>query len=271
MPLLGGCTVWRNVAYGSHAAQKLDIYRGSRKKVAATQPIVLVVHGGGWITGDKRERAQFCAALARRGYIVCGLNYRLAPKYPFPAGVTDILQALNWILENASAYGGNPNNLIVIGDSAGAHLASLAIAGGDNPELYGINAVAACERVQKLVLYYGIYDLRSLIKAHRSNTMAYLRALTGTIDIQSYRYADTASPIAFAKYFPPTLLIASEIDPLYPQTIELTAALKKAHVPYQAQLLDRVDFPRARHGFQSLPRSKAAKAAFVQVLDFLAS
>ncbi len=255
-PILGGCVVQRHIAYGDDQAQQFDVYSTGKH---GFRPVIMVVHGGGWVTGDKRERALFCTALAKQGYVVFSISYRLAPKHSFPAGMNDVSLALDWINKHAASYGGDANKLTVVGDSAGAHLASLAVA-----------SKMWRGRVKKLVLYYGVYNLRTLTGVSRPNATAYLRALISTTEVQQFQYVDEASPITFAEHFPPTLIIASEVDPLHQQSIELAGALKTAGISYKTKLFDKANFARARHGFQSLPNSKAGRAAFAAVIDFLA-
>lgn len=270
--LFGGYHITRNLSYDTDAKQKLDIYKYISKNEAQLRPVAVVIHGGGWVTGDKRERALFAARLAQQGYIVVNVNYRLAPQHPFPAAITDFLSAIKWIHGHIQAYGGDPGHLVVIGDSAGAHIASLAVADGQShSRLYGVDAHDALQCIRKLVLYYGIYDLRTVEYVSRPNMRTYLRSFTGTNGEDQFKYSDLASPIHFVKDFPPTLLIVSEVDPLYSQTAELSERMKTNHIQYELLLLDRVNYPATKHGFQSLVWSKGAKAAFARVTKFLDS
>lgn len=265
-------TTRQNVIYATKPNRQLDIYTTSiQAQGSATKPkpAVVVVHGGGWIAGDKRERASFCVALAEAGYAVFSVNYRLAPQHPFPAPVTDCLLALNWVSEHAHEYGANHQSMSIIGDSAGAHIASLAVADKDDILHYGVDASDARRWIGKLILYYGIYNLPTVWHVKRPFMRMYLRAFTNKKDISQFPQAASASPIAYASEFPSTLLIASEKDPLHTQTIELARAMKAANVSHETVLLGKQVYPRADHGFQALPHSRAAKDSFVTVLEFL--
>lgn len=265
--------VVRDVSYAISAKQKLDIYTPDKPLASSKlRPVVVVVHGGGWIIGDKRERALFSAALAKEGYVVCSINYRLAPQHPFPTAIADFLLALTWVHNHIRKYGGDPDNLSVIGDSAGAHIASLGMTSAEQQQqLYGIDAKRALRSVKRLALYYGIYNLRTVAKINRPNLKTYLRSFMGIKDIDKFQYEELASPVNCVKDFPPTLLIVSEVDPLYSQTIELRDAMKAAHKEYELLFLGKEDYPSVRHGFQSLVWSKGAKAAFLKVVAFLNS
>ena len=117
------------------------------------------VHGGGWILGSKEQQGQLLMnRMAARGWVCVALNYRLAPKHPFPAQVVDTKKVLAWVREHIDAYGGDPSYVVVTGGSAGGHLAALAaLTPGDPAYQPGFEdadtSVAAC------VPFYGVYDL----------------------------------------------------------------------------------------------------------------
>ena len=94
--------------------------------VGAKRPVVIYIHGGGWDRGHKDHFHTFPKILAERGLIVVNINYRLCEKFPQPAGVKDIKKAIAWTRGAISSFGGDPNFVILSGDSAGGHLAQLA-------------------------------------------------------------------------------------------------------------------------------------------------
>jgi acetyl esterase/lipase len=114
----------------------LDVYRPDGSSPADARPVVVYVHGGGWMRGDKRNRITDKVNLfTGAGYVFVSLNYRLSPdppdtSYPpdrirFPAHPDDVGEAIGWIDRNVAAYGGDPTRILLIGHSAGAHLVSL--------------------------------------------------------------------------------------------------------------------------------------------------
>jgi triacylglycerol lipase len=109
---------------------KLDAYLpvGSKER-----PSVLVIHGGGWKFGSKRQLAKYAAGLAGRGFNAFAINYRLAPKYKHPAQIEDCRDAVRWIKKNSAQYGGDPDRIGAIGYSAGAHLACMLAVTGKQP------------------------------------------------------------------------------------------------------------------------------------------
>ena len=102
-------------------------------KAEGVHPAVLVVHGGAWRSGNRRQLRAYATALAERGFVCFAIDYRLAPKHKFPAQIEDCRNAVRWIRENASQYKVNPDRLGAIGYSAGGHLVSLLATTGKAP------------------------------------------------------------------------------------------------------------------------------------------
>jgi len=100
---------------------RLDVWRPIDS--SRPRPVLLYIHGGGFRILSKDASWVFALAFARRGFTVFNINYRLAPKHPFPAALEDVSAAWRWILDNAEHYGGDPNNVVVAGESAGGNLA----------------------------------------------------------------------------------------------------------------------------------------------------
>jgi acetyl esterase/lipase len=134
----------------------LDVLRP--RAAGEGRPVLLQVHGGAWVYGDKEQQGQpLMNHLAERGWVCFAQNYRLAPRAPFPAQIVDVKRCLAWIRANAESYGGDPDFVCLTGGSAGGHLAALAaLTAGDPAFQPGFEtadtSVAAC------VPFYGVYD-----------------------------------------------------------------------------------------------------------------
>ncbi len=116
----------RDLVYGSDERQCLDLYRAPRQR--KQRPVLLVFHGGGFIRGDKRERENAGLYFANQGYLTLVPNYRLAPRHRWPAGAEDVMSALAWARANATAHGGDPHRIWLLGESAGAaHVAAATL------------------------------------------------------------------------------------------------------------------------------------------------
>lgn len=135
---------------------KLDIYRTNQtgSDTPATSrpamPAVIVIHGGSWKSGDRNQLGLYAASLARRGYIAFAIDYRLAPKHPWPAQWEDVRDAVIWVRKESKRLGVDPDRIGAVGYSAGGHLASmLAVKGAssfsqDDPKITAkVTCVAA--------------------------------------------------------------------------------------------------------------------------------
>jgi acetyl esterase/lipase len=126
-----GVRVMRNVPYGDAQAQRMDIYLPA---AAANAPVILMAHGGGWRHGDKAMRSVVENKVARwvpKGIVFISINYRMLPETAPLQQAEDVARALAFAQRQASAWGGDPARLMLMGHSAGAHLAGLLSASPD--------------------------------------------------------------------------------------------------------------------------------------------
>ena len=149
--------VYKDLAYGTDSpAQKLDLYLPSQGETP--YPIVIAIHGGGFIGGDK-SNGQITPVLEalKRGYAVVGVNYRLSEEAHFPAAISDVKAAVRWLRAHAREYGLDGSRVALWGDSAGGNLAALAGTSGDVPALRGPHPTDAgqSDRVQAVVDWFG--------------------------------------------------------------------------------------------------------------------
>lgn len=121
-----GITVKENIIYDSVNGRKLhmDIFSPA-KKIKDKLPAVILIHGGGWRSGNKSMQHPMAAELAANNYIAVTVEYRLSPEAKYPAGIFDLKNAVKWIRRNAPDYGINENKIVVLGCSAGGTLSVL--------------------------------------------------------------------------------------------------------------------------------------------------
>lgn len=115
-----GVDVVRDIAYGDDPLQKLDVF-SPQAKSSRPRPVLLFVHGGGFVRGDKKTTDNMLVWGAWNGMVGVDINYRLAPKDAWPAGAEDLKAAIAWTRANIARYGGDPNRIIIWGHSAGAN------------------------------------------------------------------------------------------------------------------------------------------------------
>jgi acetyl esterase/lipase len=111
-----------DLAYGRDARQRLDVFT---PKGNGSHPIVVFFYGGSWTMGSKSQYAFVGAALAARGYVTAIPDYRLYPAVRFPAFLEDGAQAVAWVQQHAAELGGDPHKIVLMGHSAGAHMAAM--------------------------------------------------------------------------------------------------------------------------------------------------
>lgn len=135
------------------------------------RPVLLQIHGGGWVYGDKERQGQpLMSHLASRGWVCFAMNYRLAPRATFPDAIVDVKRAIAWLREHAGDYGADADFVCLTGGSAGGHLASLAALSPNFPAFQpGFEAVDT--RVQACAPFYGVYDFLDRAGLRREQPM----------------------------------------------------------------------------------------------------
>ena len=122
IPIPSGVEQTCNISYGKHGRSNLlDVYHPQGKGLC---PVIVNVHGGGYVYGSKEIYKRYCMDLARRGFTVVNINYRLAPRWKFPAPLEDLHNVFLWLEQNAAQYHADLSHVFMVGDSAGAQLVS---------------------------------------------------------------------------------------------------------------------------------------------------
>jgi triacylglycerol lipase len=142
-----GIQAERDIAYGTDPLQKLDVFTKANDP-STGKAVVIFAHGGGFTGGDKHRQGNyhydnFMMWLARTDIVGINMNYRLAPANPFPAAQEDLAAVIRWAKANATRYGGDPNRIVLSGQSAGASLVAnhLAMPQFHGPDGHGAVAV----------------------------------------------------------------------------------------------------------------------------------
>ena len=153
-----GVRLHSHISYSDGGKRNLlDIYQ-PRSPREGGFPVLLQVHGGAWMIGEKEQQAKpLMYHLAERGWLCVAINYRLSPSAAFPAHIIDVKKAIAWVREHIGEYGGNPDFIAITGGSAGGHLSSLAALTPNSPE-WQPGFEEADTRVQAAVPFYGVYD-----------------------------------------------------------------------------------------------------------------
>lgn len=181
------------------AKQALDIYRQEKVRRA---PVLVFLHGGAWVRGDRKQYPFLGNRFAREGFVVVVPSYRLSPKYQHPAHVEDAASAVAWTFSNIARYGGDPDRIVVAGHSAGAHLSALL---ATDPQWLDAHRISP-SRLRGVVGLSGVYDFTGA--AGRATGAIFGRDPEGLRAV-SPRYQLTASAppflITYCQFDYPTL------------------------------------------------------------------
>ncbi len=223
-------------------------------------PVLLQVHGGAWVLGNKEEQGvPLMLHMAARGWVCVAINYRLSPRDPFPAHVIDVKRAIAWVKEHIADYGGDPGYVAVTGGSAGGHLAALAALTPNDPE-YQPGFEDADTSVQAAVPYYGVYDMAGSIGTRRSVQLRdrFLAQRVLFADpAKDARAFEQASPILRVHAdAPPVFVIHGRRDSLVEveQARQFVGALRAVATRPVAY----AELPGAQHAFDVFPSIRTA-------------
>lgn len=222
--------VTRDVAYGTDAAQKMDVF--PPVGFAGPRPGVILIHGGGWQGGDKGFYGPLGQALAAKGFVAFSINYRLTPAAHYPAQTDDAQNAVRWVRAHAGRFHLDPQRMGALGDSAGGHLA--VVLGTRDLEA----APARSSHVQCVVDFYGPTDLTVVAPAGplsdvQKYALGVMKDFLGGTREQNPAAYRAASPLFdVSARSAPTLIIQGMDDTLVPpdQSERLADALRAAGV-----------------------------------------
>ncbi len=253
----------RNLPYADGGERNLlDLYR--RCPPLEGCPILLQIHGGGWVIGRKEQQAlPLMYELASRGWLCVAPNYRLGPQATFPDHLIDVKRALAWVRKHAADYGGDPRLVAVTGGSAGAHLASLVGLTANDPE-YQPGFEEVDTSVVACVPFYGVYDLldRHGFRGSQSNLQFLERFLMKRCPEEQREHWERASPTSRVhRDAPPFFVIHGTHDSLafVEDAREFVRALRKvsrnsvvyAELPVTQHAFDIFHSPRSRHAINA--------------------
>lgn len=206
----------RDIAYGSHPRQQLDVYR--LREGAPGRPVVVFFYGGSWDSGERASYLFVAEALASRGFVAIVPDYRVYPDVTFPGFLEDAAGAVAWARANAGRHGGDPGRIFLMGHSAGAHIAAMLAL--DPQFLAGAGLAPA--QLSGFIGLAGPYDFLPLKKETLKRIFAPEAAIART---QPINFVSASAP--------PTLLATGEQDSVVSpgNTQRLAARLREKGVP----------------------------------------
>ena len=233
---------------------------------AENAPVIVFYHGGGFVIGNLKSHDKVCRRLCEMNKaFVVAIDYRLAPEHKFPAAPEDCYDATKWVAENIAEYGGNPEKLVVCGDSAGGNLAAVtAIQARD----LGTPKIAA------QILVYPMVEARMLHPSINENAIGYILTkdmmtwfTNNYVRDESDKVNPLMSPILTPDLsnLPPALIQTAGFDPLRDEGIEYAQKLKAA-----GNQVKHTNYEGLVHTYFTMPDfSKKCLSAHQEIADEL--
>lgn len=237
------------------------------RDVPGPLPVYVYFHGGGWTSGDKATLTRYCASQAVDGMVVVNVNYRMAPKFRMAEMMTDANAATAWIAEHIAEFGGDPEKVVLGGDSAGGQLSALLAAASTQPELaahYKIRPALA--GIRGVVQHCSAVDFSVIFERGFILGMGFVRMLIparfdGSLK-QASRYL---SPIEWVHPdYPPVLVTTSRVDPFYRANLNFIKELRRHKVDVDVHVDDD-----AQHTWQQDSRHPASHEVYGLLQSFV--
>lgn len=231
-------------------------------------PVIIDIHGGGWMYATKDLNEYYCMELASKGYTVFSISYRLVPDVTVNEQIQDCASALKWISENMKNYPANASSVMLTGDSAGGQLALYEAVLNQSPELREIfNTQAANLNIKALLLTSPVAYMKN-----GGMYSVYTKPLWGKDYKQkaTYNYMDLSEIIEYADNMPPTFFITSSGDTLaHDQTVTAYNLFQERGI--ESELIDYGEYngEKQKHVFSVLdPFSEPSQEVITKALDF---
>jgi acetyl esterase/lipase len=244
--------ILRNLEYvpGGHERQKLDLYLPPQGEGAAALPLIVWVHGGAWLGGNKDSCP--AARFLKDGFAAASVNYRLSQHAIFPAQIEDCKAAVRFLRANAGKYNIDPNRIGVWGSSAGGHLVAMLGTTGDANDFDKGPNLQVSSKVQAVCDFFGPTDFTKMNDFqsdmdHDAPDAPEAKLIGGPVQ-ENKEACKRANPITYiSKDDPPFLICHGDKDNLVPhnQSVLLNEALKKAGVEVTFHTVEG-----GGHGFQ---------------------
>lgn len=262
--------VRRSIVYGPNPRNRLDLYfptsAQGRDDGHGARPVVIFITGGAWIIGYKAWGALLGKVLSKEGVIVASLDYRNFPQGRLGEMLEDVHLGIAWVVRHIHEHGGDPANVYLVGQSAGAHLASMAIIESAERSAFGEGPASPAapgmipapgswtpSQVRGFIGVSGAYDIVDLVE-HFNARGLYRQLLEAIMAVKGRTSLEAISPaFRISKYvkspaqyapvvsaFPPILLLHGKDDKSIPyqHAVQFGQVLESAGIPHEIRLYD---------------------------------
>lgn len=243
----------------------LDLYypKGNDKKL----PLIIWIHGGAYIAGDKERPRPFCERLANMGFIVANVDYLLAPEGIYPIPVIQLYEAFNYLKSHASMYNIDFNNVFIGGDSAGAQICSQIGCIESNPTLckkMGLTKFFG-NNLRGLILCCGLYNMNTVLDSGFPGIKWFMDIYTNSDFSNYYKRIELSTVENITNNFPNTFITCGKKDHFYNQSKELILSLEKHYINY------KFVSGKGAHECQFNLKTKDSLKTFDEIVSFINS
>lgn len=267
-------SVVRDVPIAAQGAPSASVNIYTPKQGPTPHPIILWLHGGAFVGGNKTDIQTYSTILANAGYTVASLDYTRPPDARYPVPIRQANEALGFLRSNVSRYGGDPDRIFIGGNSAGAQLASQTAAVETNPTLaQAMHLTASLPQgvLRGAILNCGAYDMATLKKIRAPFFHAAIWSYTGYRNWMQFPGINQLSTVQqITSNYPPVFITGGDADSLTPQSHELVATLQKQHVPVTTQFWEGSGAGLG-HDYQFEFSKPQARETFQNTLQFLSA
>jgi acetyl esterase/lipase len=239
-----------HIAYDDYGRRTtLDVWRRPDLPLDRKAPVLVQVHGGGWISGDKEGQGYpLMAHLVERGWVCVSVTYRLSPRSGWPDHIVDVKRALAWVKANIGDHGGDPDWVAITGGSAGGHLCSLAALTPNDPQFQP--GFEDCDTtVRAAVPFYGVYDWTNRDGTGRDDILDFLEKRVVKQSFADARdvYDQASSMTHVSSSAVPCFFLHGSNDSLVP--VEQARAMVDLMRKESQNPVVYVEYPGAQHAF----------------------
>ncbi len=260
-----------DVTYGD--GEQLDVFSTGSAPLAT----VVWIHGGAWISGSKENVRPYVQILASHGYTTVALNYTVGPEATYPTALTQLNDALGFLVEHAAEYNIDPDRIVIAGDSAGANLTSqlaLLSTSASYASTVGIEPALTKEQLRAVILNCGIYDVSGIPNAPGLGGWGFRVALWAYLGEKDWSNTPGGEQMSTLDYvtadFPETWISGGNDDPLTPaQSEKFAARLSELDVPVTTVFYPKDHVPALPHEYQFHLGLADAQSALDSTVAFL--
>ncbi|MGK2928419.1 MAG: alpha/beta hydrolase fold domain-containing protein [Acidimicrobiales bacterium] len=250
-----------HITYGDYGRRTtLDVWKRPDLPADAKAPVLVQVHGGAWVTGDKEGQAYpLMTYLVERGWVCVAVTYRLSPRSGWPDHIVDVKRAIGWVKDHIADHGGDPDWVAITGGSAGGHLCSLAALTPNDPQ-FQPEFEESDTSVQAAVPFYGVYDWTNRDETGRADILEFLeqRIVKDTLVNAREVFEQASSMTHVGPDAVPFMFLHGTNDSLVPVTqaramVDMVRKVSSNPAVY-------VEYPGAQHAFDVFASNRTEAA-----------